>query len=268
MSTQTSPVVGLNLAQTFRFGMPVTIASWWPAEQVCERKYRTREGGGHLTRYTIPACPSDAKEPVLVVIADAMTHVYLGEKQYQEIPVPGGARTIANDIVQALGTKQFMASATACPGVWVCAGDQPTPEESKTWRRRQEEYANTCAKMADEYHFTKQGAEISTLFRAMAEWLGLDPRNHPWMRDTRRGEVKPCPYCRKQIDSESIKCGECGEIVDVAAYNAMKRTLAEPSFVDLKLAEAMPAEPLEPVAVPAAPAKPGTILTPPLAVKK
>ena len=230
MGTATLNYAGFDAAKMLNLGRTAVIASWWPKEKVVERRFRSRPDGGYYTAYTIPACPAEAKEPVLLTIGDALELHNLGgatvdgaKAVFREAPVPGGAVEIAKDIINATRGSAVGAAEGRHPGIWICASTEgPTPEECARWRAEQESYFRALVAQADDAHFQGHKQAISTLHRMAAEWLRLDTRKHEWVRAPQRGEIISCPFCRVQIDALSAKCSNCNEIVDQKRYDELK----------------------------------------------
>lgn len=219
----TMEMTGVDGATLLGLGRRAVIASFFPLQQVVQRRYRSLpEPAGHLTNYMIPACALDAKEPVTVVIGDAFERHYLGEKRWAETVVPGGAPAIAQDIVQSCRDNAVHVDEGRHPAIWICAGSEPSAEEKGRWLREQEAYFKALAAVADDALAQGKKEAIGTLHRLAGTWLRLDPRRHQWMRDEQRGDVKVCPLCRTQIDSESIVCTNCHQVVDPVAFAQFK----------------------------------------------
>lgn len=227
-----NPMMGMDAAAAMHLGRRAVVASIFPIETKMKRRYRTTMDGGHLTLYKIPACPIGSP-PVIVPFGDAFEMVYLGEingsKRWQEIPVPGGAPKIAEDMINAVRNNAIGASTDPprMPGIWICAGSGPMPDEIEKWTRIQEDYFRHLVIEADDIYFksrTGQGAqgEIGTLHRTAAAWLRFDPKSHEWMLNERKGGLKRCPFCSVDIDEIAVKCQRCGEVVDAARYAELK----------------------------------------------
>jgi ribosomal protein L37AE/L43A len=54
--------------------------------------------------------------------------------------------------------------------------------------------------------------------KASAKYYG---RDREWLEELKDGDTKSCQFCFKSIDRRVVKCPECGEIVDRAAYEKL-----------------------------------------------
>jgi len=244
-------------------GRQVLIASMFPVAKTVRRLYKSKPGSGYLTDYVVPACPVGSSQPSLLPIGDAFEHVYIGNGRHQEIPVPGGAKAVADDIINAVRTNSFGATSDpmAAPAIWICANPSgPTEEEKAYWLSVQERYFRNMVAEADKIYFQgKSGQQpdgtIGTLHRTAAAWLQFDPRQHEWMMGEKKGNLKTCQFCSSDIDSMAVKCPRCSEIVDAVRYKQLKAA-AEPESAPQAEAPAQSEPPARPV--PGAPVRPPT----------
>lgn len=249
MAAQALPIEVMDGAAQMGLGRRVVIASLFPIEKKVRRNYQTKEGGGYLTEYVVPACASS--EPTTLVVGDAFEYVYMGGGRYQRIPVPGGAKAVADDVINAVRTNSFGATSDpmACPAIWICANlSGPTEEEKAYWLAAQETYFRNLVAEADKIYFQgKSGQQpdgtIGSLHRTAGSWLQFDPRQHEWMVSEKKGNLKACQFCSSDIDSAAVKCPRCNEIVDAIRYKQLK-AMAEPEPAPATLVVA--AAPTEP----------------------
>lgn len=120
------------------------------------------------------------------------------------------------------------------PGIFVCAGDAPTPEELTHWREQQDLWAEAWFLEAQDMDANGGSAGITRLHRACAEYLGrMEPK---WVYATDRVSLKPCPLCSERIDERAMKCSKCGNVVDFDRWfdYEQKRTEAEAKLLAMR----------------------------------
>lgn len=87
-----------------------------------------------------------------------------------------------------------------------------TIDKQKNW------FHNLVAMAETDWQKNKNLLAVSDLQRAAARILNVKA---DWI-EMRSMEWMSCPYCKTQIDPESIKCANCKEIVNSDAYNKLR----------------------------------------------
>jgi len=117
------------------------------------------------------------------------------------------AREIAEDIARELNSDSGEGS---FHGVFVAAGDAPTPQELSEARTRLDVFHKRLVDAADlEWERTKNPMFITDLERRAARLLGLEK---PWLYDAK--PLADCPVCAEKIKHGVAVCKSCGAILD------------------------------------------------------
>ena len=154
-------------------------------------------------------------QPALLVVRD-------GYQQEQE-PITRverktliTAEEIAYDIVREWTTNAPGMTPECKPGIWVCAGSKPTEEERQRAVKWQSAWCEYLIMQGDEKMAKPEERKyITPLMRAACRWMG---RERDWLLELKDAEIKMCPFCKKAVPADAIKCQFCGEIIDVARY--------------------------------------------------
>jgi hypothetical protein len=221
-----------------------TICSVYFDKLKTSRPYRTGKNGGYRTSYEMLACGPD--EYKLLVVEDAEELIYVGEKRNLPTPVYAdmidGIPGIAHDIAgkwQSTG----IAEGVGGPGVMVIAGDTPTEEELASLRSRQAMWCRALIDQAEADWSSKNFHRVGPLHRKAARWMG--ELNYEWVRkeNAPRISLKPCRFCRTEVDSTALICPACGHITDKEAY---MREMAEYEKAGVPVKPETAAKPLPP----------------------
>lgn len=161
------------------------------------------------------------------------------------------AEEIANDLLNCW-TRGWHDSTPnqAQPGVWLCAGDHPAPEEIRLATVLQTAFLNRRIQRGNElWAEPKKRTEIDTHMKAAARWMRVSV---PWLEDLTAESNTTCPYCANLIPKGTIKCPKCMEIVDMARYAEMEaakqKAMADASAKLLKTIPPSSAEPAKTLA--------------------
>ncbi len=181
----------------------VVIASVYPREMRANRPYGPVKGEGS-TDFVLPAAPSNGYSKL--VIEDCYQKTYYGENigdRYDLIE----SQSIADDIVDKWTKKVVGADSGFGPGIFVCAGEEPTPEELRQARESQELYFEYLINQGESKFQNKKFDEITDTHRAAAVWMGRE--GVEWLRPIRRVKTKECPLCMSQIPEQAVVCPVC-----------------------------------------------------------
>lgn len=227
--------------------MQKTICSIFPEPVFARRNYAKRPGGGFLSTWSIDA--ASPEDPKLLVVSDAFELQRNGSQQKFETPVFGDL--LAEDFVNEWrDSRRF--TEFGRPGIFICAGDTPTTDELEQAKLGQDLYAEAYFNEAEDMFANGARAAITATHRMWAKYLGRE--NAPWYNRTERVTTTDCPFCRTKVDSQAIKCRECGGILDEDAwYKAELRRLEAQARLDQKKAELEARYPKPAAHVPAPP---------------
>ncbi len=202
-------------------GRIFTIATIYPIAVSYHRPFKTKRTGGFWTDYDLPAAPMEGP-PKTIQVSDGLQHEHVAAKTWNNFPIT--AESIAKDVVRNARETVLGSSVGLGPGVWICAGAVPTDAEIARERTRQMLWFRWLIADGDTNWYTEGRRNQTTdLHRAAAEWMHVDPRNHEWVHLQTRGEVKPCVFCRSQIDGGAAVCPNCQNVVDAALYEELKK---------------------------------------------
>jgi hypothetical protein len=161
---------------------------------------------------------------------------YTETRNDQVIPVRTSYYTVADSIV-----NDFMSchigrilsedpDEAAEPGLfWVHGAHksrelikQRFPEELAFAEKKQLNWFQQLILIADDtYTRTGRASSVSALQRLAAQRLSI---SRPWM--IRTGEsLNSCPYCKAEVPFGAVKCPNCREILDVAAYKDLQERI-------------------------------------------
>lgn len=188
---------------------------------------------------------------------EAPSYVTFGDQQQME-GLPGsltGRRTVtifahelAADLMDHYTKHGLLCGEDAHPGVWICAGDEPTADEIAEAERVQANYFSRLVAQADEIYVDEKRRQIlnsAPIFKIAAEWLRIEGR--PWQQAISSNTFIKCPWCKKSIEGDSIVCAHCTNVVNAEAYAKRKADIDR----HLKATEPAAATP-RPVAPPVA----------------
>lgn len=211
--------------------MKVTVVSTLPIE-INESKPGLIPG-----TFVIPPCKKD--DFSLLVIDDCQTVHLNPNPDMPNMIIPEPAERVAKAIVRdyrdsAMGTssRQESDGSVGIPGLFYVVGNvnksdiltkhkdllEQARKNTQTW------FKNLVAQADDDWVKTKQRRMITDLARVACNNLGLE---REWNYDSLSNQSMTCPWCRSAINPESIKCANCLEIVNQAAYDKLKATLTK-----------------------------------------
>jgi hypothetical protein len=181
----------------------VTIASVFPQACRSEEKFGPRGG---FTRYELAAAPRDGVVTLRVQDTGQMLMDWVN-REMRLAPIT--ARQVAESLVEkwsgfTLGSKWGR------PGIWVCAGLEPTQEEIAQNRAIQESFFRGLVQEASDWFHQGNSKHISDLHRRAAEWLlGSAAGELPWVPKMEFRELKRCPACGEEIKAQALSCKHC-----------------------------------------------------------
>lgn len=186
-----------------------TIASVYPLTPLeVHRPFGSTPHGG-WSIYKINPCFRGSK-PTLLKISDAWQALLDPLTRERAKPDLIFAEAIANDVLtQWVSAKLLGTPPGSGPGIWICAGDEPTDSEIKEALNRQTIYfdwlfyeAQKLAASPSSQDWNKIGEE----HRAAAIWLG---KEEAWVKGRMHNDIKHCPACRSQVDPAAFLCANC-----------------------------------------------------------
>jgi hypothetical protein len=184
----------MPLAQDAEIATLVNIsAEKWPP------RYRTYFGSLEIRS------PQAGETFALTPVRACKGIIDLGDQRVHDFRIT--AREIAEDIARELNSDSGEGS---FHGVFVAAGDAPTPQELSEARARLDAFHKRLVDAADlEWERTKNPMFITDLERRAARLLGLEK---PWLYDAK--PLADCPVCAEKIKHGVAVCKSCGAILD------------------------------------------------------
>lgn len=190
--------------------MKATIVSFVPWE------LNELKPGQNPDTYRIPA--SDGKVPQVLVIEDAVSHLYLGYDRGTyptPIPVDKLAESIINDSTRSV----LEYDPNTKPALFWVEGEFTAkevmakfPDKIKEVLASQNRWFMKLIKLADDmWSRFHQHKMISDLQRIAAQQLGLS--NKEWAITPEPVQLIPCPACTTMIQSTAIVCKNCRAIL-------------------------------------------------------
>ena len=151
--------------------------------------------------------PQPGEEYAITRVRSARGVIDLGDKRTTEFALT--AREIAEDLARELNGDSGEGS---FHGVFVAAGEKPTPAELAEARRRLREFQEKLVAAADlEWERSHNPMFITDLERRAARQLGVEK---PWLYDAK--PLSECPACAEKIKPGVAVCRACGAILDRA----------------------------------------------------
>ncbi len=188
----------------------VTIASchWRDLTRTESLRPLTRESGGFMHRFSLPA-PEDRRSPSILVVEPMNEKV--GVVEDFTVPKVVSAAHIAADLVAGWASGGEF-SQYGGPAVWVCKGPKPTPDEIAKAIKRAELWCGAGVNQAQNYWIKGERDKVNDLHREMAAWLGKN--DFEWIKRQAAVELVACPFCQQQIPSTASVCSNCGRVAN------------------------------------------------------
>jgi hypothetical protein len=203
------------------------------------RIFGTDPNRGGVTVYEIEAAPRG--EYRTIKVADAFQREYVGNKVYVGIPVMAdGPKGIAEDVVREFSGGVLL-SAYGGPGVFVCAGDEPTQEELERARKKQARWCQALINEAQSNWIQGKRDRIheGSIFHKAAEWMG---QTYEWMKPPEQTNVSACPYCGSTVPFGVPVCATCGRTIDPVREKEIQAQLARLQEAQAKIEAEVKAE--------------------------
>lgn len=179
---------------------PRLILSVFPLPQSLELRH---EG---LKQYYLPAAPKGKYSTLLVHDTFAWNRNWHADA-FELFQAPISAASVAENLIQRwsnglIGTKDGLG-----PGIMICAGLEPTPEEIDVVNQRQSDYFSSLINEADTLFGREEFTAITDTHRLAADWMGVNDRE--WAKPITRVEMRACPACAEQIRGAAKVCRWC-----------------------------------------------------------
>ncbi len=191
----------------------LTICSIFPMRQV-----ESREMFVPKSEYILEAPPLGSFSTLTI---EAQTQGrYVGNQL--DMPLTVSTQEIANDMLRVFRDGFGFQSSQGQPGIWITKNAKgiPTVEEIKKATEQQTLFADSVIEQATRLFRRKKYEDINQIHYEMAEWRGVEGLE--WQEGTSQNQAQKCPFCKKSIPGDTIKCQYCSEIIDSAAYEEMK----------------------------------------------
>jgi hypothetical protein len=207
--------------------MQKTICSIFFQPLKANRPFAARGTKGFNHTFEMPA--AEPKQFHTLVVDDVDEMQRNGSQQTFVTPVYADA--LAECLISEWRANKI-ANEYGRPGIFVCAGSQPTDEELARERNIQTVW---CEKLVNEAegHWVKGDRElVSQLHREAAKWLGREA--YDWVHNTGQAKLTACPFCATKIDEAAIVCRECRNVINLDKWTQAQTRQIE---AEHKLAE-------------------------------
>jgi ribosomal protein L37AE/L43A len=168
--------------------------------------------------YFIPACPEG--EPWVrsaSVIPGTYQENYAKFTDKEEYP----ARAIpGEDIVKAVLALESPLENITRFGVFASHNETPTKKELEQANKKLETFLIAQVQEADQWSTSVDGIERQSI--GAHHWKAARRLRvtRPWMNEAEA--LDSCPFCDKPVKRGVPKCSHCHEVIDAAAYAALK----------------------------------------------
>lgn len=171
----------------------------------------------------IPSCPEGedwvrAPQAIPGTYEEMYPHFTDGV-EYRSRAVPGA------DIVSAILGKDRPLEDLTRVGIFASRNEEPTRKELSDCKKELTPHLQKQLAQADKFFASPDPAERQSVyddkyFRA-ARFLNV---KKPWLSEA--AEMTLCPFCSSPVRPEAPKCGSCHEIINLAAYEALKMKIS------------------------------------------
>lgn len=200
--------------------MTKTICSVYFRDCVAYRPYKPRDREtGHNTRFFLPAAPRDGYTLLQIEEMDELQRL---SSDFAPFNAQVSAGSIARDLMNEWGGNA-PGDEHGGPGIFICAGNEPTEEELKRARARQARWCQWLVNGAQGEWINGNRNNIKDLHRAAAVWLGME--RFEWLKEPEQAKTKKCPLCSSQIDGDAMVCPVCRHIIDARRFYAAQADL-------------------------------------------
>jgi hypothetical protein len=189
---------------------------------VSPREFRTYQGS--LGHYTIPACPEGSEVSAPLVIKGLIPETNVDTVDGTDVRYKWTFTNGKDLALNIVGTGPFKDKSEDLTryGVFIAAGDYPTPAEIERAHERLNEQYSSLVRDADQAFEVNGGQEtingktnsnITLQHVQAARALGLD---RPWARKNVKQTV--CDECGTGNMPTAAKCKECGVVLNEEAW--------------------------------------------------
>jgi hypothetical protein len=198
-----------------------TICSVFFQALEAQRDYSPTGRPGFLRTFRMPAVKSRDSYELLLVTTHWQDQRNGSEQRFTS---PVFADELAKDLVTNWrDQRQFLEMGR--PGIMVIAGTTPTPEELETMHRWQDAWCEAFCIEAEDMNANGKKSGILQLHRDCAIHIGRESAE--WVYNLAPTSLISCPMCAARIDSASIVCRECRNVVDFDRYLQRQQKQAE-----------------------------------------
>lgn len=197
------------------------IVNLWPVElREARTHFLPAEEGYPAREFVLKAAPQDGFSKL--VICDQIQKEYVLRDTNRDALF--SAREVALDIAQAV--SKFACGTSGRMGVFVWEGKaNPTDEEirlSEQYRNARGEQDVLMRNIVEDARVSfARSIPLQRYHYMAADHLRIE--GEKWQdRHTSREVTTSCPYCKTIIQSDSVICANCKNVVDPVAYAALK----------------------------------------------
>ena len=228
---------------------PITIGSVFP--QRCTKEVNWGPRGGFST-YVLEAAPRGG---VSTLIVEDTGQLIMNWEARELRLAPITAKQAADSLITEW-TVTGLGNKFGRPGIWICAGSEPSAEEIALNHTLQEDYFRGLVQNGNDLHAQGKSTDISDIHRRAAQWLlSTGAQALPWYPKTSFLQLKNCVACGEEILANALMCKVCQTNLmefylkyglDITKDPAVANAIAASNLVNKNKA----AEPMPPVNYP------------------
>lgn len=236
--------------------MPKTICSIFFQPRTTTRPYalqQTTPGsntpGGYNHRFSIAAAkPGEYETCIVPDVMYEYQYIFKGKTMSSPVFADHVAPCIVGEWRDVVNHNE------GGPGIFICAGDTPTPAELKSARARQSLWCEKLVNEAEGAWINGKRDEIKQLHRDAATYLGR--LSFAWMQDDGEVVLVNCPSCYSKINSAASVCAVCRNIVDFSRHqeqmlkHAKMQAELDAAIKKFQASEQAAPEPVKPITAP------------------
>lgn len=194
------------------------------------RAYAETENSGFAATFKIPEV-QDRDSFELLIVGTTYENQQNGSQQSFRTPIY--PEHLADDLVNEWRDQRRFVE-VGRPGIMVIAGEKPTSEELAQMHTWQDQWCEAHYSEAEDMFANGARAGITKLHRDCAKHLGRESAE--WVYNQAPTSLISCPLCTAKIDSASIVCRECKNVVDFEKFvqHQAKQTEYEAKVAEMR----------------------------------
>lgn len=182
---------------------------------------------GTAGRYYVPPCPEGKdwiRSPTIIsgVVPDTYAH-FTDKEEYRVRALPG---ELVMKCALGIGPGQAPGEDLRRFGVFASQSSKPSKEELAEAKKILIKGLQGEMRKADQLSASADPLERKSVqsehFFVGARYLGV---KKPWLHENQ--QMTTCPFCNAGVSPSASKCHGCNEIINQAAYDAQKASIAK-----------------------------------------